>query len=150
KLAASPDVALHGYQPAERVAALIDAADAFICTSHEEGLCLPLLEAQHAGLPIIVPDQSVFREVLGASGLYVDPEKPAAAADAVVGCLAHADWRPRHAMLATQNLSRWNTLARADRDTVIETIAHLGDARSLGAAAVDARHYRHDASGRSS
>jgi glycosyltransferase involved in cell wall biosynthesis len=37
-LEASPDVNLHGYQSTERAAAIIDAADAFICTSHEEGL----------------------------------------------------------------------------------------------------------------
>ncbi len=125
RLAAAPDVILHGYRTTAQAAALIDAADAFVCTSHEEGLGLPLLEAQYAGLPVIAPDQPVFREVLGVSGIFVDPHDPAAAADAVEGCLERADWRHRHATLATQNLWRWNALAAADRDAVIDAIGRL-------------------------
>ncbi len=44
-----PGVTLHGYQPADRVRELLHEADAFICTSHEEGPGPPLLEAQYAG-----------------------------------------------------------------------------------------------------
>jgi glycosyltransferase involved in cell wall biosynthesis len=143
RLSASPEVALHGYRTTEQAAALIDAADAFICTSHEEGLGLPLLEAQYAGLPVIAPDQPVFREVLGTSGLYVDPRNPTAAADAVESCFARADWRHRHATLATQNLQRWNTLAGADRDVVVDAIGRLARSRARGAAASNAASSRY-------
>jgi glycosyltransferase involved in cell wall biosynthesis len=138
RLAATPDVMLHGYQPAARAAAIIDAADAFICTSHEEGLGLPLIEAQYAGLPVIAPDQPVFREALGASGLYVDPRDPGSAADAVAGSLGEADWRRAHAARAERNLERWNALARADRDNVVETLGRLTRSRGRVASAVDA------------
>jgi glycosyltransferase involved in cell wall biosynthesis len=124
-LQGEPAVTLHGYQPAERVRALLAGADAYICTSHEEGLGLPLLEAQYAGLPIVAPDQPVFREALGVSGLYIDANDPEAAADTVARTLSGAGWRRRCAALAAQNLARWNALAAADRDTVIELIMRL-------------------------
>ena len=54
-LAAQPGVTLHGYQPSETVRRLIEAADALLSTAHDEGLGLPLLEAQYAGLPVIAP-----------------------------------------------------------------------------------------------
>jgi len=125
-----PGVTLHGYQPGEHVKQLIDAADLFICTSHDEGLGLPLLEAQYAGLPIIAPDASIFREVLGDSGIYIDSTEPVAAAARIAAILSSAGWRARHVALAEVNLRRWNALARGDRDAVIGLIAGLAGLRS--------------------
>jgi glycosyltransferase involved in cell wall biosynthesis len=129
RLTAIPGVKLHGYQTTESAASIIDGADAFICTSHEEGLGLPLLEAQYAGLPVIAPDQPIFREVLGDSGLYVDTRDPGAAAQMIASSLCAAGWRQTHATCAAENLRRWNAIARADRDAVVDAIARL--ARSL-------------------
>jgi glycosyltransferase involved in cell wall biosynthesis len=143
RLAALPGVTMHGYQTTEVAAAIIAAADAFICTSHEEGLGLPLLEAQYAGLPVIAPDQPVFREALGASGLYVDPQDPAAAADAIAGSFGSATWRHSHATLATENLRRWNALARADRDAVVDAIGRLARSRVRGTATFGATESSH-------
>ncbi|MBA2401297.1 MAG: glycosyltransferase [Bradyrhizobium sp.] len=120
-----PGVALHGYQPGYRVKQLLQRADLFLCTSHDEGLGLPLLEAQYGGLPIVAPDASVFREVLDDSGIYVDPADPASAAGRIAGILSTRDWRARYVGLAEQNLARWNALADHDRDAVIELIAGL-------------------------
>jgi glycosyltransferase involved in cell wall biosynthesis len=112
RLSAMPGVVLHGYRPDEEAAEILNGADALICTSYDEGLGLPLLEAQYAGLPIIAPDQSVFREVLDRSGLFVDPSKP-------------PDWRARSAALAAQNLRRWNDAAASDRRRVIAWLSTL-------------------------
>jgi glycosyltransferase involved in cell wall biosynthesis len=120
-----PGVTLHGYQPEARVRQLIEAADLFICTSHEEGLGLPLLEAQYGGLPIVAPDAAIFREVLGSSGVFIDPADPADAAGRIAGLLSHREWRSRHVALDEQNLERWNALASADRNAVINLIAKL-------------------------
>ena len=120
-----PGVTLHGYQTAEQVRQLLDAADLFICTSHDEGLGLPLLEAQYAGLPIIAPDASIFREVLGISGIYIDPTEPVSAATRIAAALSGTEWRARYAALAEQNLKRWNTQAGGDRGAVIDLIAGL-------------------------
>jgi glycosyltransferase involved in cell wall biosynthesis len=118
-------VTLHGYQPGKRVMQLLDAADIFICTSHDEGLGLPLLEAQYGGLPIVAPDAAIFHEVLDASGIFVDPADPAAAATKITAMLSDHQWRSRYVGLAAQNLKRWNAQASVDRDAVIDLIAEL-------------------------
>jgi len=120
-----PGVTLHGYQTTDRVHQLLDAADVFICTSHDEGLGLPLLEAQYGGLPIIASDAAIFREVLGESGIYIDTANPASAAARISAALSTQDWRARHVALAARNLARWNDLARSDRETVVSLIARL-------------------------
>ena len=124
-LEAFPGVTLHGYQPSGRVRQLLHDADIFICTSHDEGLGLPLLEAQYAGLPIVAPDSAIFHEVLDASGIFVDPADPTAAAAKIAAMLSHRQWRSRYIALAAQNLKRWNALAAADRDAVICLIAEI-------------------------
>jgi glycosyltransferase involved in cell wall biosynthesis len=124
-LEAIPGVTLHGYQTNDRVRQLLDDADIFICTSHDEGLGLPLLEAQYGGLPIVAPDAAVFHEVLGVSGIFVDPADPVAAATRIEAMLSQRQWRSRYVTLAAQNIKRWNALATADHDTVISLIAEL-------------------------
>jgi len=120
-----PGVALHGYQPGYRVKQLLHRADLFLCTSHDEGLGLPLLEAQYGGLPIVAPDASVFREVLDDSGIYIDPADPASAASQIAAILSTREWRGRYVAMAKQNLARWNALADGDRDAVIDLIGGL-------------------------
>jgi glycosyltransferase involved in cell wall biosynthesis len=121
----TPGVTLHGYQPADRVNQLLEAADLFICTSHDEGLGLPLLEAQYGGLPIVAPDAAIFHEVLGESGIYINPANAASAAERIAAVLSMPDWRGRYVVLAERNLARWNHLARSDRETVVSLIAGL-------------------------
>jgi glycosyltransferase involved in cell wall biosynthesis len=120
-----PGVVLHGYQSTERVNQIIREADVFLCTSHEEGLGLPLLEAQYAGLPIVAPDDSVFREVLGASGIFIDPTDSARAAAEIGRAINASDWRRSHIERGENNLARWNSLAASDRRTVIDLIGQM-------------------------
>jgi len=127
-LAASPGVTLHGYQPLDRVRDLLQTADALISTSHDEGLGLPLLEAQYAGLPVIAPDKPVFREVLGESGLYIDAADPAAAADRVLALISRTGWRAAAEAAATENLDRWNGLAARDHIETLRLLARLAGA----------------------
>lgn len=120
-----PGVTLHGYQSGERVRETLQRADVFICTSHEEGLGLPLLEAQYAGLPIVAPDAAIFSEVLGQSGIFIDPNDPATAASAIAAALSESAWRTSFAARGAENLGRWNALASSDRGAVIDLIAAL-------------------------
>jgi len=144
QLAQMPGVTLHGYQTALRAADLLDKADVFICTSHDEGLGLPLLEAQYSGLPVVAPDAEVFREVLGPSGLLIDPADPAAAAATIARLMTMDSWRQLHVQQARDNLARWNGLAASDRDAVLDLIARMArkykrDATSLSNRSIAAR-----------
>lgn len=118
-----PGVHLHGYLSAGALRALIARSDAYLCTSADEGLGLPLLEVQHAALPVIAPRAQVFNEVLGASALFITPEDPRQAAGAIAAALADAGavraWRAR----AIENVLRWNTAAEQDRRAVIRWLA---------------------------
>lgn len=132
-----PGVTLHGYQPGASVRQLLDDADFFICTSHDEGLGLPLLEVQYGGLPVVAPDAPIFHEVLGRSGIFIDPSRPVAAAEQLAEVVVHPDWRSRHVALAGKNLPRWNSSAAADHDAVIDLITRLAE---RGASARTAPH----------
>ena len=124
-LSAIPGIILHGYQPQERVRDILLAGDALISTSHDEGLGLPLLEAQYGGLMVIAPDKPVFREVLGDSGLLIDPDSAAVSAARISSALSASNWRLNHAASAAANLIRWNQTAAQDRAAVIALLTRL-------------------------
>ena len=130
KLATTPGVVLHGYQPIERVREIVESADMLISTSHDEGLGLPLLEGQYAGLPIIAPDKPVFREVLGDSGILINPAAAAASAARISALVTTPDWRRSYASSGAANLERWLRLAAQDKVAVLALLEALsrGDA----------------------
>lgn len=119
RLREMPHVRLRGFLDDEAARRVIDTFDLFLCSSHDEGLGLPLLEMQFAGLLVVAPDKPVFREVLGTSSLLVDIADPDGAARAVAGRLAEPGWRARSAAQAAANIARWNRQAAGDRDAVL-------------------------------
>jgi glycosyltransferase involved in cell wall biosynthesis len=58
-------------------------ADVFVCLSEHEGFCIPLLEAMHAGLPIVAFAAGAVPETLGDAGILLDTNRPSAVASAV-------------------------------------------------------------------
>jgi glycosyltransferase involved in cell wall biosynthesis len=122
-----PGVILTGYLSADEVRRRLLEADALLCTSHEEGLGLPLLEAQYAGLPVIAPDDAIFREVLGTSGIFIDRNDGAVAAGTIASTLLPQDAATRYLELNARNLDRWNRLADDDRHQVAKMIASLAE-----------------------
>ena len=121
----SPGVTLHGYQSSEAGRALIEAADLYITTAHDEGLGLPLLEVQYAGLPVIAPDKTVFREVLADTGLLLPDVSAQAQADRIAQMVQQPGWRAQQAQGAAANLARWNEVAVRDKASVIALLAQL-------------------------
>lgn len=114
KLAGHAGIRLRGYLPIETARALIEEADIYLCTSHDEGLGLPLLEVQYAGLVVVAPDQAVFREVLGSSGIFIPPDDAGAAAAIIAAALRSPGWRHSSVDRALANLERWNGAAALD------------------------------------
>jgi glycosyltransferase involved in cell wall biosynthesis len=136
-IAEHPGVTVHGYLTAEDVKAALEAADIYLCTSHDEGLGLPLLEAQFAGLPVAAPDQPVFREVLAQSGTFIRTENPAEAASAITALLSTPGSRQAWAERSMRNVERWNDLADDDFCSVRTIFAE--DDRGVANTAIEGR-----------
>lgn len=113
-IAAHPGVVVHGYLESEHVKQKLESADIYLCTSHDEGLGLPLLEAQYAGLPVIAPDAPIFRQVLDASGTYIHASDPMSAVRAIEDLISTPDWRSTAVTQALANVARWNDAAAGD------------------------------------
>jgi len=125
QLSTTPNVRLHGSLADGAARRVIENFDLFLCTSHDEGLGLPLLEMQYAGLPVVAPDQDIFHEVLGPSGTYITPATPERAAATIEVLLQNRDWRSAAASQARTNLERWNKQADQDRSTVIAFLSEI-------------------------
>jgi glycosyltransferase involved in cell wall biosynthesis len=124
RIASHPGVVVHGYLPPDGVKAVLESADLYLCTSHDEGLGLPLIEAQFAGLPILAPDKQVFHEVLADSGTFVTTDRPAEVAGAIRDLIAKPSWRGDQAVLAARNVRRWNALAARDLEAARSAFSH--------------------------
>ncbi len=125
RLSRKVNVRLHGFLPDEAAREVIGRFDLLLCTSHDEGLCLPLLEAQFGRLQIAAPDQPIFREVLQRSGLFIEPADPEASAQAIAAHIAAPAWRERAAADSAANIERWNKAAAADRDAALAFLSEL-------------------------
>jgi len=125
ELSKMANVRLHGFLADDAASAVIRRFDILLCSSEDEGLGLPLLEVQHGGVAVVAPARPVFREVLGASGTFIDTSQPEVAASSIISLIRSPDWRARTAHLARANIANWNARAREDRARVIELMSEL-------------------------
>ncbi len=63
-----------GHVPVSDLAAYYRGAVAFVSPSFYEGFCLPAVEAMASGCPVIGSTTGAFPEVVGDSGILVDPQ----------------------------------------------------------------------------
>jgi glycosyltransferase involved in cell wall biosynthesis len=82
-------VELLGGVDTERLQDLFAAAGVYLCLSEHEGFCVPVIEAQAAGLPVVACDTAALGETIGPDQLVVPP--PQSRADYLhVARLVHA------------------------------------------------------------
>lgn len=67
-------VVFAGYMPDEDLVALLNRARVLVLPSLMEGFGLPAVEAAACGCPVIATQASPLPDLLGAGGLYFDPE----------------------------------------------------------------------------
>lgn len=102
-----------GYIPGDDLASWYSAATAFIYPSRYEGFGLPVAEAMACGTPVITSAVSSLPEVVGETGLLVDPDDEAALAAAITRLASDSDLR-RTLSLAGQERAarfRWERMA---------------------------------------
>jgi glycosyltransferase involved in cell wall biosynthesis len=103
------------YVPDDQLAALYGRARAFVFLSEYEGFGLTPLEALGAGVPIVVLDTPVAREVYGAAALYVERPDPALIEAALERVLVDEAERKRILLAARDTLARYSWRACAER-----------------------------------
>jgi len=93
---------LPGRADAQQLATWYAHADFYVAPSLTEGFCLPIVEAQKFGVPVVCSDIDVLHEVAGTGAHYFDPFKPDEMADAIA---AVSTDRAVHDALAEQALA---------------------------------------------
>jgi glycosyltransferase involved in cell wall biosynthesis len=59
----------------ERLRQIFAEASAFVCMSEHEGFCVPIIEAQASGVPLISVGATALGETVGTGQLVVDPPR---------------------------------------------------------------------------
>jgi len=118
------DVAFTGRVAQEKLYGIFGAALALTFVPFFEGFGIPILEAMHAGIPVICSNTTSMPEVGGDAVLYVEPENVKQIAGAMGKIASDSDLRDRLIALGSsqkQNFS-WNKTA----DLLWESIKQTG------------------------
>jgi glycosyltransferase involved in cell wall biosynthesis len=105
------------------LAAMYREALCLVNTSLDEGFCLPILEAQSRGIPVVCSDIPVLREVAGDGALYFNPMDPAALAEALSKMFAEGALRANMGKMARQNAEQFSwARAAAETETIFRNV----------------------------
>jgi glycosyltransferase involved in cell wall biosynthesis len=114
----SDRVRFTGYLPDEDVMSLMQNASLFAFPSLYEGFGLPILDAQHAGVPVTCSSAAALPEVAGEGAHLFDPLSVESIAAALKKCLLDLDLRESLIEKGYLNAARfsWDKTARETLD----------------------------------
>ncbi len=115
--AGSDRVRFTGYLPDEQVTSLMQNASLFAFPSLYEGFGLPILDAQHAGVPVTCSNVASLPEVAGDGAYLFDPYSVDAMAVALRKCLLDIDLRGTLAEKGYENAAKFSW-AKTARETL--------------------------------
>ncbi|WP_425838753.1 glycosyltransferase family 4 protein [Microbacterium sp. PA5] len=119
---AGADVVFHGGVSDAEYAALLADEAVLVSASLDEGYGLPLAEALALGVPAVVTDMPIFREVAGGGALYA-PGTDAAAFARAVRSLDDPDELSRVVAAGTAHIARFDWARSAG--ILLDTVADL-------------------------
>jgi glycosyltransferase involved in cell wall biosynthesis len=90
RLGLEGDVVFPGFVEEDDLPAVYNLADVFIFPSLYEGFGLPVLEAMACGTPVVTSNLSALPEVVGTSGVLVNPRDPEEIASGVYHVLSNS------------------------------------------------------------
>jgi len=94
-LAPQARLVFHNGVTDEEYGSVLHSATALVTASLDEGFGIPLVEAMRVGIPIIVSDIPIFREIGEDAALYFDPTNPMALVEAVRALDTTGEWAER-------------------------------------------------------
>ena len=98
-----------------------------ISASTHEGFCLPILEAQSCGTPVICSDIPVLREVAGEAAVFCDPANPEMLANSVDRLRGDAALRQRLSEAGLKNANRFSWVrAAGETEALLKMVALRG------------------------
>lgn len=97
-----------------RLAALYHHASCLCVTSIYEGFCLPVIEAQRSGCPVVCSNKSAVPEIAGTGALLFDPTDSDAVAESIKKVLSSPDISEMLVRKGRDNAARfsWDATAR--------------------------------------
>jgi len=111
-LAPQATLVFHDGVSDEEYVEVLRSATALVTASLDEGFGIPLVEAMSLGIPVVVSDIPIFREIGGEAALFFSPEDPQALADAVLSLEKPGEWSERSVRSVEQASSfTWKTSA---------------------------------------
>ncbi len=110
----SSEVITTGWVPESDMPYIVNGASAFIFPSIHEGFGIPVLQAMNCGIPVLLSDIPVLREIVGDAGFFFDPYNKEQAADTIAKLLLDNELKNN---LANKGLKRveefsWEKCAR--------------------------------------
>lgn len=117
-----------GFIPTEKLPLWYNSAETFLYPSIFEGFGLPVLEAMACGTPVIVSDTSSLPEVIGDSGLRVDPLNITDWKNALERAFLDSQWRlqAREQGLVEASRYSWQDTAYKTIGTYQKTLQKYG------------------------
>ena len=121
------------------LAAAYAQATCVIVTSTHEGFCLPVLEAQSFGTPVICSDIPVLREVAGEGALFFRAGDPSDLAHCLELIFASTEIRQRLGLAARQNAARFSwAKAAAETEALFNSLIEGNEGQRRRPAILDA------------
>jgi glycosyltransferase involved in cell wall biosynthesis len=113
-LAPQATLVFHNGVTDEEYIDLLSQSTALVTASLDEGFGIPLVEAMSLGIPVVVSDIDIFREIGGEAAGFADPHDPDAFAAAVRALEQPGEWARRSA-LSVQQAGRFTWAESAER-----------------------------------